>query len=231
MHCTACVSKIEEALSSISGVSKVEVDLSSKRAIINGNANPDLLIGAVKKAGYNSLIINDQFEKNNKPNAPTPSQVRELFPLFLIFSYITIFSLIINRSSFQLDNFMYDFMGLFYIIFSFFKFLDYYNFPASFAMYDPVAKVVPLYGWLYPIIETVLGLFFILRFQLFISLIASIIILGVTTVGVTRSLLGKSKIQCACLGTALKLPMTKATLIENSIMITMAFWMLLNNSF
>jgi hypothetical protein len=32
----------------------------------------------------------------------------------------------------------------------------------------------------------------------------------------------KNQIQCACLGTALKLPMTEATLIENLLMITMA---------
>jgi hypothetical protein len=41
----------------------------------------------------------------------------------------------------------------------------------------------------------------------------------------------KSELQCACLGTALKLPMTKATLIENLIMILMAAWMLLHSDF
>tara|TARA_B100002049_G_scaffold40120_1_gene26834 strand:- start:666 stop:1046 length:381 start_codon:yes stop_codon:yes gene_type:complete len=122
-------------------------------------------------------------------------------------------------------------MGLFYIVFSFFKFLDYKNFPASFSMYDPIAKKLPLYGWIYPIIETLLGLSFLLRYQLLISLVATIIFLGVTTIGVTRSLMDKSEIQCACLGTALKLPMTKATFIENLIMILMAAWMLLHSDF
>jgi hypothetical protein len=41
----------------------------------------------------------------------------------------------------------------------------------------------------------------------------------------------KASIQCACLGTALKLPMTKATFIENFIMILMAAWMLLSGDF
>jgi hypothetical protein len=54
-----------------------------------------------------------------------------------------------------------------------------------------------------------------------------VVILGITTVGVTKALLNKNAIQCACLGTALKLPMTKATFIENSIMLFMAIWMLL----
>jgi hypothetical protein len=46
---------------------------------------------------------------------------------------------------------------------------------------------------------------------------------------VTNTLLNKKKISCACLGTALKLPMTEATFIENTVMIVMAVIMLFNN--
>ena len=98
-------------------------------------------------------------------------------------------------------------------------------------MYDPIAKTFPFYGWMYPFIETILGLLFLLRIQLFISLCVTITILGITTVGVIRSLMNKSNIQCACLGTALKLPMTKATFIENFIMIIMAVWMIISSNF
>ena len=226
MHCSACVNKIQTALSSVEGVYKVDVDLASKGATITGTAQPDVLIQAVKDVGYEPLVFDNPQEN---PNIETVSQIQELFPLFLIFFYITVFSIIINRTNFQLDNFMYDFMGLFYIVFSFFKFLDYKNFPSTFSMYDPIAKIFPLYGWMYPFIETILGLFFLLRIQLFISLCVTITILGITTVGVTRSLMNKSNIQCACLGTALKLPMTKATFIENFIMIIMAVWMIINS--
>jgi hypothetical protein len=121
---------------------------------------------------------------------------------------------------------MFDFMGLFYIVFSFFKFLDYKGFPASFQMYDPLAKVLPIYGWIYPFLETALGLMFLLRFEMDIALVTTIIILGITTVGVTKSLFSKKTIKCACLGTALNLPMTEATFIENTIMLVMAVWML-----
>ena len=228
MHCTACVNKIQTALSSVEGVYKVDVDLVSKSATITGTAHPDVLIQAVKDVDYESTIFDSPEEK---PKTKTVSQIQELFPLFLIFFYITVFSIIINRTNFQLDNFMYDFMGLFYIVFSFFKFLDYKNFPSTFSMYDPIAKTFPLYGWMYPFIETILGLLFLLRIQLFISLCVTITILGITTVGVTRSLMNKSNIQCACLGTALKLPMTKATFIENFIMIIMAVWMIISSNF
>ena len=231
MHCDACVTKVEQAISALDGVLSVAVDLASKRATITGEVQSDALIEAIKEAGYESFITEDKQKKTETHTNDLPSQTRQLFPLFLIFFYITVFSIMMNGSSFHLSDFMYDFMGLFYIVFSFFKFLDYKNFPSSFSMYDPIAKIFPLYGWIYPVIETILGLFFLLRYQLLISLVATILILGITTIGVTRSLMDKANIQCACLGTALKLPMTKATFIENFVMILMAIWMLLRGDF
>ena len=93
-------------------------------------------------------------------------------------------------------------------------------------MYDPLAKRVPIYGWLYPFIETALGLMLLMRFEITIALGISLVVLSITTIGVTKTLLDKKSIQCACLGTALKLPMTEATFIENAIMLTMASVML-----
>ena len=89
-------------------------------------------------------------------------------------------------------------------------------------MYDPLAKNISIYGWIYPFIETFLGLMFIFRIQIFLILVFTIIFLGITTIGVIKVLTNKEEIQCACLGTAIKLPMTIATLIENGIMIIMA---------
>jgi len=123
---------------------------------------------------------------------------------------------------------MLDFMGLFYIVFSFFKMLDLRGFSESFRIYDPLANQVPTYGKVYPFIETALGIMFLLRYQIKIALIITIVVLSLTTIGVIKTLLDKKSIRCACLGTALKLPMTEATFIENAIMITMAVLMLVN---
>ena len=115
-----------------------------------------------------------------------------------------------------------EFMGLFFIVFSFFKILDIKGFASSFAMYDPLAGRLPAYGLIYPFLELGLGLMFLFRWNIQIALIITIVILGITTVGVSRTLLSKKKIKCACLGTTLNLPMTEATFIENAIMILMA---------
>ena len=155
------------------------------------------------------------------------SKFEQLKPLFLILLYITVASILLHYKDWSWREFMLDFMGLFYIVFSFFKMLDLKGFPDSFRMYDPLAKRVPVYAKIYPFIEIILGLLFLMRFEINIALIITIIVLGITTVGVTKTLLDKKAIRCACLGTALKLPMTEATFIENAIMLVMAVLMLI----
>lgn len=156
------------------------------------------------------------------------SKLEQLKPLLLIIFYIASASILLHYKNWEWNEFMLDFMGLFYIVFGFFKMLDLKGFPASFSMYDPLAKRVFAYGKIYPFIETALGLLFLMRYEINIALVLTLIILGITTIGVTKTLLEKKAIRCACLGTALKLPMTEATLIENAIMIIMAILMLIN---
>lgn len=157
------------------------------------------------------------------------SKLQQLKPLLLIFLYLFGTAFLLNYKDWNTGEAMLDFMGLFYIVFSFFKLLDLKGFTESFRMYDPLAKVIPVYGWVYPFIELALGLLFLMRFQITIALIATIVILGVTTMGVSKTLIDKKSIRCACLGTALKLPMTEATFIENAIMLVMAVVMLFNS--
>jgi hypothetical protein len=154
-------------------------------------------------------------------NQPS-SKLKALYPLFLILSYVIAGSVYLTPSPFAVDEFMLNYMALFLIVFSFFKFLDYRGFPSSFANYDPLARQVRVYGKIYPFIETFLGVAFLLRYQLDAALWITVVLLSITTIGVVQSLVNKRQIECACLGTVLKLPMTEATLIENSLMLVMA---------
>lgn len=79
---------------------------------------------------------------------------------------------------------------------------------------------------MYPFIETSLGIMFLFRWQIKTALIITLVILSITTIGVINTFLDKKKINCACLGTAIKLPMTEATLIENIIMLVMSVSMI-----
>jgi len=230
MTCNNCKASVEKYLNELPHISHVSIDLAKGEAEITMDKNlaAEVLQNALpekftvtKKDGGNELT---------STNAPEVSQekskLQQLKPLLMILFYISTAGVLLHYKDWSWSEFMLDFMGLFYIVFAFFKMLDLKGFPESFKMYDPLAKRLPIYGWMYPFIETALGLMFLMRFKVNIALIMTLVVLGITTIGVTKTLMDKKSIRCACLGTALKLPMTEATLIENSIMIAMAALML-----
>ena len=223
MTCNGCKLSVEDKLSSLQGVDSVQVDLTQGEATIYS-----------KKHISFSLITNSlpsKYKIKKKENIQDNktikvSKIKQLKPLFIIIAYILITSILLNVNNWDSTNAMLDFMGLFYIIFSFFKILDIKGFSLSFRMYDPLAKKISTYGYIYPFIEILLGLMFLTRIEVNMALLITIIILGITSIGVTQTLLNKKTIDCACLGTTLKLPMTEATFIENAIMIIMAIILL-----
>lgn len=226
MTCNGCKNSVEKSLLKFNEIVEAKVNLEKKEVEVWLNALvsvQNLQTGLADKFVISEKIENvDTIFKEQET-----SQIKQLYPLFLIFTFITTASILIHYRDWKIAEFMYTFMGLFYVVFSFFKFLDVKGFATSFAMYDPVAKTLPKYGLVYPFVELALGLCFLMHFQIMPALIFTILILGITTVGVTKSLLSKQTIKCACLGSVLKLPMTKATFIENSIMIFMAIFMIL----
>jgi copper chaperone CopZ len=222
MNCKSCEAKVSDFLKTVPHVVNVKVSLENSEVSFSSSE-------AIDAATLNQVLpqkyrIQNQPETHKTPKAP--SKLGQLKPLFLIFLYLICATFGLNYQTGVTASAMLDFMGLFYIVFAFFKLLDLKGFPASFSMYDPLAKRVPIYGWVYPFLETLLGIMLLTRWHTAIALWATLIVLGITTVGVAKTLLNKQKIKCACLGTALKLPMTEATLIENTLMIVMALFML-----
>lgn len=234
MTCGGCKASVEKKLSEVKDVKSVTVDLEKGEAEVEMNIH--VSAETLQKALPEKYTITEKIKEKNTPEIPSTnfmmeepkSKFQQLKPLFLIIFYITTASILLHYKDWSWAEFMFDFMGLFYIVFSFFKMLDLKGFPDSFRMYDPLAKKIPLYAKVYPFIEIALGLMFLMRYETTIALWISLVILGITTIGVTKTLLDKKSIRCACLGTALKLPMTEATFIENSIMIVMAILMLTN---
>ena len=223
MTCNGCKLSVEDKLSSLDGVDKAYVDLTKGEAIVHSKSPISFsLISDSLPPKYK--VIRTANSQNNE--TIKVSKIKQLKPLFIILAYISITSLLLNFKNWDSTNAMLDFMGLFYIIFSFFKILDIKGFSISFRMYDPLAKKVPLYGIIYPFIEILLGIMFLTRIEVELAIILTIIVLGITTIGVAQTLLNKKSISCACLGTTLKLPMTEATFIENALMIIMAFILL-----
>ena len=234
MTCNGCKSTIHQNLNNLPEIESVEVNLEQGEAIIFSKSDIDIskLQNALpSKFRIEEKLVDDSSTLINEPSIESDqekSKLQQLKPLLIILIYISVASILMNFENWNSIEVMLDFMGLFFIVFSFFKMLDLKGFPESFRMYDPLAKRLPIYGWIYPFIETGLGLMLLMRFEIKIALIITLIVLGITTIGVTKTLLDKKSIRCACLGTALKLPMTEATFIENIIMIAMAISMLTN---
>ena len=234
MTCDSCKSTILQNLNELQEIEAVEVDRDKGEAIIFMTNNIE--ISKLQNALPSKFLISEKkidnfFVSSNKSTLEIDqeqSKLQQLKPLLIILTYISVASILMNYKNWNSSEAMLDFMGLFYIVFSFFKMLDLKGFPESFRMYDPLAKRLPIYGRIYPFIETGLGLMLLMRYEVKIALIITLFVLGATTIGVTKTLLDKKSIRCACLGTVLKLPMTEATFIENIIMIVMAISMLIN---
>ncbi len=235
MTCNGCKDSVTRAFQSLEGVCQVHVDLEKGTALLTtASVIQTKLLKEVLPSKFTLIESNTQTVKQNNvfdrdKKAPQGSKLEQLKPLFLIFGFLLLISSALNFRGFTRLDFMLDFMGLFFFVFSLFKFLDLSGFALSFAMYDPLAKRLPLYGRVYPFLELILGFLLLAKIQLPIALLVTVVLLSITTIGVCVVLLQKKQITCACLGTVLKLPMTQATFIENSVMIFMATFILLTH--
>lgn len=235
MTCNGCKDSVTRAFQSLEEVHQVNVNLEKGTALLTSvSVVHTKLIKEVLPSKFtliesNSQTVKQNYVFNRDKKALQGSKLVQLKPLLLIFGFLLLISSALNFVGFTSLDFMLDFMGLFFFVFSLFKFLDLSGFALSFAMYDPLAKRLPLYGRVYPFLELILGFLLLTKIQLPIALLVTVILLSITTIGVCLVLLQKKQITCACLGTVLKLPMTQATFIENSVMIFMATFILLTH--
>ena len=149
-------------------------------------------------------------------------------PLVLIFLFVAGTAAIASweSQSFSWHLWMRYFMAGFFLVFSFFKFLDLNGFARSFGMYDLLAKRWKPYGYIYPFLELGLGILYLTGIHLPATHVATIVIMGLSSAGVLNNMLSPNQIQCACLGTIFKLPLGRVTLIEDLLMVAMAGVML-----
>ena len=231
LTCMGCVKSVRESLSQVKGLKIDQLDLGTGRLDFQLSEETDL-DQVIEHIPGKYRVLNQSKSKTDQGGADlvdlstsdmAVSKWRQLFPLFLIFGFLwSVNGLNALVYDLSLRDFMLDFMASFYLVFSFFKFLDLRGFVNAFRGYDPLANRLALYGYIYPFIELTLGLMFLTSFAIDLAVYTTLFILGLTTVGVIDQLRQKNKIVCACLGSVLNLPMTEATLIENLIMIAMA---------
>ena len=150
-------------------------------------------------------------------------------PLLTIVGLIALVTVLAEASSpgaFDARTWMRLFMAGFFVVFAGFKLLDVRGFSDSYRMYDVVAERLPIWGLLYPFVELGLGLAYLTDVAPFWTNVVTIVVLGVSAIGVIQTVLDKRAIRCACLGTGFNLPMSTVTIVEDVGMVAMAAAML-----
>lgn len=225
MTCGSCVEKITARLKAIPGITWVNVNLSEKKADII--ADRSVMLKEIQSAiadlpKYKVDFYDDVETSSVLPVEKTFFQTYK--PLFTVFAYILIFSVAfqVSRGSFSAHHFMNHLMAGFFVGLSFFKFLDLKSFATAFSNYDPLAKNWKPYGSIYPFIELTLGFLFIADKFLLFANITTILVLGISTIGVYQKIKSKSQFQCACLGAGFNIPLSYITVFENLAMVAMA---------
>ena len=236
MTCNGCVGKVKEILEKVSGINEVEVQLSYPQAKIEANKELDLeQINKLLQDKGRYVITEDHIEEKLPPmptigkNDISVSELPEKSigtykPLILILAFIMGVSALAqyDLADFSWMTWMRHFMAGFFLVFSFFKLLNIRGFASSYAMYDLLAAKWKSWGFIYPFIELVLGIAYLINFNPFITNWTTLIVLGFSSIGVIKSNLDKQKIKCACLGDVFNLPMSKVTIVEDLTMVGMA---------
>ncbi len=190
--------------------------------------------GKCPKCGGMDLILESEV-KNGHPmhdNNTAEGFFATYRPLFIIIGLILLPTIAIALRDATNDMFIWQqammhFMAGFFLVFSGLKLLDVPGFAEGYSTYDLLAVKVKAYGYVYPFLELALGLAYITAFAPVATNIATVILMLFSGIGVVQSLLQKRKIQCACLGTFIKVPLTKVTIVEDFGMAAMAAAMLI----
>lgn len=141
-------------------------------------------------------------------------------PLFIVIVIILIGSLAVSFTDYQTNSFSLEklltyFMAGFFLVFGMFKMMDLKGFAEGYSTYDLFAQKWRGYGYIYPFIEIGFGLAMIISPFVVEIIIAEIVIMIFSGIGVAIKIAKKEPFMCVCLGTFLKVPLTKVTLIED----------------
>jgi YHS domain-containing protein len=122
---------------------------------------------------------------------------------------------------------MHDFMGLFLVVFAMFKLFDLKGFARGFSMYDLMAGRWRGWAYVYPFLELGLGLGYLARWEPMVIYGATVALLVFGALGVLNALRRGLDVDCACMGTVLRVPLSTVALLEDLGMAGMAGSMLL----
>ena len=232
MTCGNCVAKAKSQLLMLGDITEANIQLTAPQATISMQKHIPVkeLQKALSKAGNYTITEADGGMHHIATAEKDASWFSTYKPILLIGAYITGTTLLLEatKGAFNVETWMRNFMAAFFLTFSFFKLLNLKGFAESYSTYDVIAKQWQGWGYIYAFIELLLGLAYLVGFNLLVTNIATFIIMSISIIGVLQSVLNKRKIRCACLGAVFNLPMSTITIIEDALMIGMSAIMIVS---
>lgn len=226
MTCGGCVAKVKSGLEQLAEVEEANIQLTFPQAEIETKkaVSIDTLQTAIGHYSISPVV-----SESAAYNAELPEKSMTTYrPLLLIVGFIIGVTLLVQFpfNDFSWMIWMRHFMAGFFLVFAFFKLLNIEGFADSYQMYDIVAVKWKSWGYVYPFVELGLGILYLINVAPVATNWITFIILGISSIGVIRSVLDKRKIKCACLGDVFNLPMSTVTIVEDLTMMAMAGVML-----
>jgi hypothetical protein len=126
----------------------------------------------------------------------------------------------------QLHVFMQYLMAGYFLIFGLMQTISLRKSARMFQQYDPIAQKLPVYGYLYPLIQIGLGVAYVAWVSPIIVNLIAATVLFFNVIGIIGVLEQKKQVRCGCLGESMKVSVSWVTLVESAIMFVMALGML-----
>ena len=100
MSCAACSARVEKAVSKVDGVTSCSVSLLTNSMGVEGTASPEMIIAAVKNAGYGASLKGNEKSKNQTADnddflkdTETPAIKRRLIASVVFLAILMYFSM------------------------------------------------------------------------------------------------------------------------------------------
>lgn len=187
--------------------------------------------GSCPICGMKLVMAKDVKQAVSEDKGLGPLTWKSYLPLITVVSVILLTTVVLTvrdagLGAWSVSHSISYFMIGFFLAFSTFKLMDLNGFADGYQTYDLLAMKVPAYGYWYPFIELFFGLAMILVPTSPHLLLAEFGLMLFSGIGVAIKIAKKEPFMCACLGTFLKVPLTKITLIEDFGMAGLALLML-----
>ena len=148
------------------------------------------------------------------------TEIKSYLPIIYIY-FSTFLSVFFLQSFFNLSTreVIQYFLGIFVLIFAFFKIYNIKGFVKNFIEYDFISQKIKVYAYLFPFFELFFGLLFLLKIEILYLEFLCLALFSINTFSIFNALSKKKQFTCACLGGLFELPLSRVSLIENLTMI------------